>query len=163
VYGNDWDYNAIAVPPEQAAFIETMKMTATQIASIYGIPAHMIGGGTTGSTLTYSNVEQDMIQFVNLTLRPWLVKLERAFSAIMPARQYVKFNADALVRADAKSRIDLYHWALIDGWRNKDEIRALEDLDPIPDGKGQEYLPTPVDTGNTPAPIPVPAARSEQG
>jgi HK97 family phage portal protein len=162
VYGNDWDYNAVAVPPEQAQFLATMQFTVNQIASIYGIPSHMIGGGgMPGSSLTYSNVEQDMIQFVQLTLRPWLVKLERAFSAIMPAKQYVKFNADALVRADAKSRITLYHWSLVDGWRNRDEVRALEDLDPIPSGEGQEYMEPAMDQGNPPVPVPVPAPRSQ--
>lgn len=161
VYGNDWDYNAIAIPPEESQFLETMQATATQIAAIYGIPPEMIGGST-GASLTYNTVEQNALQFVNFTLRPWLVKIERAFSAIMPARQYVKFNADALVRADAKSRTDLYHWALVDGWRNKDEIRALEDLDPIPNGEGQEYAPTPVDASNPSVPVGIPATRSDE-
>jgi HK97 family phage portal protein len=160
VYGADWDYNPISVPPEQAQFLETLKLTATQIASIYGIPPDMIGGAT-GSSLTYATVEQNMMQFVTLTLRPWLVKMERAFSAVMPNRQYVKFNADALIRADAKARTDLYHWALTDGWRNRNEIRALEDLDPIKGG--DKYLEPPPPTpegGNTPAPIPTPVTRA---
>jgi hypothetical protein len=91
------------VPPEEAQFVETMKLTTNQIAAVYGIPPEMIGGES-GSSMTYANVEQQQINFVMFTLRPWLVRLEHAFSALLPDRQYVKFNSDALIRADLKTR-----------------------------------------------------------
>ena len=138
VYGKDWDYNAITVPPEEAQFIETMKMTTNQIAAIYGIPPEMIGGES-GSSMTYANVEQQQINFVMFTLRPWLVILEHAFSALLPDRQYVRFNADALIRADLKTRWEVNKIRVDMGESNVDEIRTQEDKPPLPNGQGQKY------------------------
>lgn len=138
VYGKDWTYTPVTVPPSEAQFIEAQKLNATHIAAIYGIPPEMVGGET-GKSMTYANVEQQQIQFVMMTLRPWLVKLEHAFSAILPDRQYVKFNADALIRADTKTRHEVYEISRKIGLRNVDELRALEDLPSIPGG--DDYTP----------------------
>lgn len=142
VYGSDWDYTAIAVPPEQAQFIQTQKLTATQIASIYGIPPEMIGGES-GSSLTYATVEQNNLRLATLTLRPWLVQLERKFSAILPSRQYVKFNADAIVRSDLAGRYGSYAIAKQVGLLTIDEMRALEDRPPLTDAQKTELAPPP--------------------
>lgn len=140
VYGADWDYNAITLSPQDAQFVETNRLTATQVATIYGIPPEMIGGDS-GRSMTYQNVEQQALNFVTFTLRPWLVALESAFSSILPDRQYVRFNADALVRADLKTRYEVYDIARRIGVRNVDDIRELEDLPPLPNGQGQQYAP----------------------
>jgi HK97 family phage portal protein len=153
VYGNDWAYNPVTVPPNEAQFIEAQRLNATQIAAIYGIPPEMIGGET-GRSMTYANVEQQQIQFVMMTLRPWLVKLEHAFSAILPDRQYVRFNADALIRADTKTRHEVYEIARRIGSLNLDEIRALEERPSLPNGEGQAFLPAAPTA--TPAPDEVP-------
>jgi HK97 family phage portal protein len=128
------------VPPEEAQFVETMKMTTNQIAAVYGIPPEMIGGES-GSSMTYANVEQQQINFVMFTLRPWLVRLETAFSALLPDRQYVKFNSDALIRADLKTRWEVNQIRVNMGAANVDEIRAQEDEPPLPNGQGQKYGP----------------------
>jgi HK97 family phage portal protein len=143
VYGSDWDYNAISVPPEEAQFVQTVKMTTTQIAAIYGIPSEMIGGES-GSSMTYANVEQQQINFVMFTLRPYLVTLENAFSALLPDKQYVKFNSDALIRADLKTRWDVNQIRVAMGAASIDEIREQEDQPPLPNGQGQTYGPQAV-------------------
>lgn len=148
-FGADWEYNAISVPPEEAQFVETMKMTTNQIAAIYGIPPEMIGGES-GSSMTYANVEQQQINFVMFTLRPWLVALETAFSALLPDRQYVKFNADALIRADLKTRWEVNEIRVRMGANNVDEIRAQEDQPPLPNGQGAQYGPTAIPASNQP-------------
>lgn len=140
VYGKDWQYNPVSVPPNEAQFIEAQRLNATQIASIYRIPPEMVGGET-GKSMTYTSVEHQQIQFVMMTLRPWLVKLERAFTSILPDRQYVKFNADALIRADTKTRYEVHEIARKIGLNNTDELRRLEDLPPLPNGQGQDYTP----------------------
>lgn len=142
VYGRDWDYEPVSVPPEEAQFVDTLRMTVSQIASVYGIPPEMIGGET-GASMTYANVEQQQINFVMFTLRPWLVVLEHAFSAILPDRQYVRFNADALVRADLATRWQTYQIAAEIGAKSVDDIRRLEDEPPLPNRAGADY--------NTPA------------
>jgi HK97 family phage portal protein len=159
VYGVDWKYNAISVPPEEAQFIETMKMTTNQIAAIYGIPPEMIGGES-GSSMTYANVEQQQINFVMFTLRPWLVILESVFSALLPDRQYVRFNVDALIRADLKTRWEVNQIRVNLGESNIDEIRAQEDKDPLPDGQGETYGPK---VAPTPQQSPASSADDNQG
>lgn len=140
VYGADWDYDPITVSEHEAKFIETLKLSASQIASIYGIPPEMIGGETGGS-LTYNTVEQHGINFVTFTLRPWLELIEDAFFDLMPKPRYVKFNADAMLRVDIQSRHTVYKIGREIGLYNIDELRALEDRPPLPDGKGKSYDP----------------------
>lgn len=155
VYGSDWDFTALQVNPEESQFIETMRLNASQIAAIYGVPPEMVGGDSGGS-MTYANVEQNAINFANFTLRPWLARLEAKLSALMPGREFVKFNVDAMIRVDLMTRYQAHQLALNDGWRNRDEIRALEDLPPLPDGQGQAFLPVAMLGGPTNDPAPVP-------
>jgi HK97 family phage portal protein len=143
VYGQDWDYNALSLPPGEVQFIESMQLTATQIAAIYGIPPERIGG-VRGSSLTYATQEQEEIAFITSTLRPWLIRLEQAFFRILPERVYVRFNVDAMLRVDAMTRRRIYQIDRQIGLRNIDELRALEELPPLPDGRGQDYEPLAV-------------------
>lgn len=145
VYGKDWNFNPITIPPEQAQFIQTMRMNATQIAAIYGIPPEEIGGEAGGS-LTYNTVEQNSIRLSSRTLRPWLVKLERKFFSILPSRQYVKLNADAMVRADIKTRYEAYEIADKIGLLTDDEMRALEDRQPLTAAEKAGMQPAPAPT-----------------
>jgi len=156
VYGSDWDYAAIAVTPEQAQFVEAIRLGASQVAAIYGIPPEMIGGET-GESMTYTNAEWQAINLLQLTLRPWLLLLEAALTRLLPERQYARFNADAIVRADLRTRHEVYAIDRKIGLRNVDELRALEDLEPLPDGQGTDYAPlapTPAAAAGEPAPEP---------
>lgn len=138
VYGQDWDFTALQVNPEESQFIETMRLNASQIAAIYGVPPTKVGGDAGGS-MTYANVEQESIDLVTVTLRPWLVRLETKLSGLMPGREFVRFNVDAMIRTDTMTRYQAHQMALASGWRSVDEIRALEDLPPIPGGRGQAF------------------------
>lgn len=140
VYGADWEYSPITVPAVDAEFVDTMRLTATQIAVIYGIPPTMIGGETGGS-LTYATVEQNSINFVQFGLLPWFTRFEAAFDQLLPARQYVKFNADAMIRTDIQTRYNVYQLARSIGAMNRDEIREREDEAPLPGGQGKDYTP----------------------
>lgn len=148
VHGSDWDINFMSLPADDAGFVSSAKLNATQVATIYGIPPEMIGGET-GSSLTYSTVEMNQHNLAALTLRPWLAKLEQEFSAWIYRPRYVRFNVDAMIRVDVKTRYDIHQIAREIGMRNVDEIRALEDLTPLPDGQGQDYNPL---LKSTPAP-----------
>lgn len=142
VLGLGVEYKPIAVPPNESQFLETMKMTVNQIAAVYGIPPERIGGEASSSR-TYANREQDSLDFLTYSLRPYLVKLESHISRLLAPPQYVKFNVDAIVRADLATRYAAHHIALTDGWKSKDEVRELEDLPPLPNGEGSGYGPTP--------------------
>ena len=141
VHGMDWDFNVMSMPAGDVAFLESIRANATQIAAIYNIPPEMIGGDT-GSSLTYSTVEQNTIKFLQFTVRPWLVKVEKALSArLLPRPHYLKFNQDALIRTDTKTRYDIYELQRRIGFENIDGLRALDDKPPLPDGQGQSYAP----------------------
>lgn len=148
IYGNDWEYKPISVSAHEAKFIETMRMNATQIASIYGIPPEMIGGEA-GGPLTYNTVESNAAGLEKFTLRPWLTLLEAAFFALMPRPQYVKFNVDSLLRTDLQTRIASYQVGRNIGLYNIDEARAIEDLPPLPNGEGQDYTPLQILTSRS--------------
>lgn len=156
VYGADWEYEPIAIPPEQAQFIETNKMTANQIAALYGLNAVEVGGEPPNG-LTYSNEARRAMQRLS-NLQPYLSRFERAFKSWLPERQYVKFNGDAIVRADIETRWEVYKVARELGAMNVDEIRALEDQSPLPNGQGQDYTPqkglSPTPGGPTSLPKP---------
>jgi len=140
VHGKDWSINVLSMPADDAGFIASARLNATQVATIYGIPPEMIGGET-GSSLTYSTVELNMINFATFTLRPWLAKLEQEFSSWIHQPRFVKFNVDAMIRVDTKTRYEVHKIAREIGLDNIDELRALEDRPPLPDGQGQDYTP----------------------
>jgi len=142
VYGRDWDYKPVVVPPSEAQFIDALRMNATQIASVYGLPPDRIGG-TRAESLTYSTVEQSTLQVIE-ALRPWLVRLETAFFEILPANRYCRFNSDALLKTDLKTRTEIYDLQRKMGMRNVDEIRDTEDMEPLPGGQGNENVPLDV-------------------
>jgi HK97 family phage portal protein len=142
VYGRDWKYSPVVVPPSESQFIEALRMNATQIASILNLPPDRIGG-TRGDSLTYNTVEQSTLQVIE-ALRPWLVRLETAFFGLLPQNRYCRFNSDALLKTDLKTRTEIYHTQREMGMRSVDEIRDLEDLEPLPGGAGNEFIPLEV-------------------
>ena len=140
--GGDFKYRPISVAPNESQFLATIQAGVNEIASIYGIPAEKIGG-TSGSSRTYANREQDALDFVSVSLSPYLIKLEHALSRLLPPGQSVKFNVDALLRADLKTRYEAHDIALKGGWLSRDEVRSIEDLPPLPDGQGKAYALAP--------------------
>lgn len=133
-------YRPISVPANESQFLETIKATANQIAAIYGVPPEKIGGETGGS-LTYATVEQNSIDLLTWTLRPWLARLEEALSLLRPPSEDVRFNADAMLRTDTLTRYQTYRIARAIGLNSVDELRLLEDLEPLPNGLGKDYVP----------------------
>lgn len=139
VYGRDWDYTPVTVPPSEAQFIDAMQLNATHVASFLDLPPNRLGGKS-GDSLTYSTVEQNQLQVIE-ALRPWLVRLEYAFSDLLPSKRVIGFNTDALLKTDLKTRTEIYQIKRNMGLLTTDEIRELEDLQPLPGGAGNESLP----------------------
>jgi len=140
VYGKDWDYKPVVVPPSEAAFVEAMQLNATQIAAIYGVPPTKVGGRR-GDSLTYATVAQETLSLITDTLRPWLVRLEHLLTSLLPATQYARFNTDALLKTDVKTRWDIYKVQRDMGAVTVDEMRRKEDMPPLPGGLGGETIP----------------------
>jgi HK97 family phage portal protein len=144
VHGKDWTYSPISINPEESQFIESQRLGATQIAAIYGVPPEKVGGETGGS-LTYNTVELNQIAAQTDAVRPWVSKLEAKFFTMLPERQYVRFNMDAPARVDVETRHRVYQIARNIGLRSVNELRELEDLEPIPAAQGGDvYTPLPL-------------------
>ena len=147
------------VTPEQAQFLESRGFSVTEIARFFRCPPHLISD-VEKSTSWGTGIEEQNIGFVTYTLRPWLERLEQAYSRHMLSLgsqrdAFVKFNVDGLLRGDFKSRQEGYAVGRMWGYLNADDVNAYEDRPPLPDGLGQEYL---VPMNMRPAGEPVPAA-----
>lgn len=145
VFGMDWEYNPIAIAPHEAKFLETMQATATQIAVIYGVPPDKIGG-LTGDSLTYATVEQNSLDCLTYTFRPWLTRFEYAFSTCFPRGYFVRFETDEFLRVDAKTRAEIDALSLgtvQTGWADQNEVRASRNMPPRKPPLPAQSQPTP--------------------
>jgi HK97 family phage portal protein len=133
VLGAGTKLNSIQVSPNESQFLETSQANVADVARYFRVPPEMIGG-TAADNLTYANQEQRGIAFLTYTLNPWLVRLERALSRLTPRGRFVKFNADALLRTDLKSRYEAHALAVRAGITTQNEVRNIEDM---PDHAGE--------------------------
>ena len=136
-------YTPISISPEQAQFLETRKFQINEIARIFRVPPHMVGDLEKSS---FSNIEQQSLEFVKYTLDPWVSRWEqsmaRSLLTLEEKKQYfVKFNVDGLLRGDYQSRMNGYAVGRQNGWMSANDIRELENLDRIPEELGGDlYL-----------------------
>ena len=136
-------YTPIGISPEQAQFLETRKFQINEIARIFRVPPHMVGDLEKSS---FSNIEQQSLEFVKYTLNPWVVRWEQSltralFTQAEKVRYFVKFNLEGLLRGDYESRMNGYATARQNGWMSANDIRELENLDRIPTEEGGDlYL-----------------------
>ena len=136
-------YQQIGIPPEEAQFLETRKFQVDEIARLYRIPPHMVGDLDKSS---FSNIEQQSLEFVKYTLNPWVVRWEQALqkSLLLPEerkRYFIRFNVDGLLRGDYQSRMQGYAVGRQNGWLSANDIREMEDMNPIPAEEGGDtYL-----------------------
>ena len=136
-------YTPISMSPEQAQFLETRKFQINEIARIFRVPPHMVGDLEKSS---FSNIEQQSLEFVKYTLDPWVIRWEQSImrSLLTPEEKktyYAKFNLDGLLRGDYQSRMNGYAIGRQNGWMSANDIRELENLDRIPAEEGGDlYL-----------------------
>ncbi|MBD5548773.1 MAG: phage portal protein [Lachnospiraceae bacterium] len=137
-------YQQIGIPPEEAQFLETRKFQIDEIARLYRIPPHMVGDLDKSS---FSNIEQQSLEFVKYTLDPWVIRweqsIQRALFLPQEKKQYfVKMNVDGLLRGDYESRMKGYSIGIQNGFMCPNDIRRLESMDLIPVEEGGEYFLT---------------------
>jgi HK97 family phage portal protein len=127
-------YQPIGIAPEQAQFLETRKFQINEIARIFRVPPHMLADLEKSS---FSNIEQQSLEFVKYTLDPWVVRWEQSMCRALLSDSekptvFIKFNVDGLLRGDYESRMSGYATARQNGWMSANDIRELENLDRIP-------------------------------
>ena len=136
-------YTPISISPEQAQFLETRKFQINEIARIFRVPPHMVGDLEKSS---FSNIEQQSLEFVKYTLDPWIIRWEQSMARVLLSldekkEYFIKFNLEGLLRGDYQSRMNGYSIARQNGWMSANDIRELENLDRIPAEQGGDlYL-----------------------
>ncbi|MCL2071176.1 MAG: phage portal protein [Oscillospiraceae bacterium] len=136
-------YTPISISPEHAQFLETRKFQIGEISRIFGVPPHMIGDLEKSS---FSNIEQQALEFVKYCVNPWIIRWEQAMcqTLILPSEKsqyFIKFNLDGLLRGDREARMRGYAIGIQNGFMSPNDVRRLEDWDLIPaeDG-GDSYI-----------------------
>lgn len=131
-------FNALSMPLADAQYLETRKFQVSDIARIFRIPPHMIGDL---ERATFSNIEQQSIEFVQHTILPWITRWEQelnrklfAHSTVLKGRYFVRFNLAGLLRGDLNSRYRAYAIGRQWGWLSANDVRELEELNPIEGG-----------------------------
>jgi HK97 family phage portal protein len=138
--GMDWV--ARTVPNNQAQFIESREYQISDICRIFRVPNHLVNDL---SSATYSNIEAQQIDFVVHTITPWIKRIESELNQkLIPnnkrGQEYFKFNLNAILRGDSKSRADYYRTLVNIGVLSPDEVRSLEDLNPMGDESAKVYM-----------------------
>ena len=131
-------FTPIAIPNNEAQFLETRKFQIEEIARMYRVPLHMIGDL---DHATFSNVEHLSLDFVKYSLDPWIVRWEQELQKALlsnseKGRYFIKFNVDGLLRGDYASRMQGYSIGIQNGFLCPNDVRELEDMNLIPEEKG---------------------------
>jgi len=131
-------FQQIGIPPEQAQFLETRKFQINEIARLFRIPPHMVGDLEKSS---FSNIEQQSLEFVKYTLDPWVIRWEMSMqkALLLPSEKrthFIKLNVDGLLRGDYQSRMTGYSVGIQNGFLSPNNIRELENMNTIPDDEG---------------------------
>ncbi len=151
VLGKGWDYKALQIAPEESQFLETQNWSSAECARIFGPGIAEVLGYESGGSLTYANVQDRGVHLLTYSVGKWLRRLERLLSQFLPRPQYVRLDRDALLETSTMQRYLAHQSALQNGWRTVNEVRADEDMTPVPWGDEPLALST-----STPAPEPAP-------
>ena len=136
VLAGDVKFEPIAFSADDSQFLQQRELSAREVARVFRVPAWAIDAPT-GDSLTYANTLDQNRSLVTHSLRPWIVRIEKAISDdadLCVGNTYVQFDLDGLLRADAATRAGIYEKALNaeTGWLTRNEARELEDLPPSP-------------------------------
>jgi HK97 family phage portal protein len=134
-------FHQIGIPPEQAQFLETRKFQINEIARIFRVPPHMVGDLEKSS---FSNIEQQSLEFVKYTLDPWVIRWEQSLTQalLLPSEKvslFIRFNLDGLLRGDYESRMKGYSTGIQNGFYSVNDVRALEDLNLLSAEDGGDF------------------------
>lgn len=124
------DAKTIGINPKDAQLLESRAFSVEEICRWFRVPPHMVGH-TENSTSWGTGIEQQMIGFLQFTLRPWLTRIEQHINSnlltpVEQMRYYAEFNIEGLLRGDSTARKEFYASALQNGWMNRNQVAAME-------------------------------------
>ena len=156
-------FSKISMSNDDAQFLETRRFQRAEICSLFRVPPHLVADL---DKATFSNIEQQALEFATFSLMPWLVRLEKTVKRDLlrlgeQKNMALKFNTAALMRGDAKSRADYYASGILNGWLTRNEVREAETeigqaLNPL-EGLDEPLQPLNMIGVNEPKPVPAPA------
>jgi HK97 family phage portal protein len=136
------DFKPISSSPEEAQLLDTRKFSVTEIARIFRVPPHLVGDL---SAATFSNIENQALQYVKFTLMPWIIRWEQALCTklLLPSEQssmHIRFQVDGLMRGDYQTRMGAYSTGIQNGFMSPNDVRRLENMNCIPDPAADKYF-----------------------
>jgi HK97 family phage portal protein len=126
-------FNKTGVDPNEAQMLESRKMQVEEIARAFRVPLHMLSTAIPGA-MSYASVEQNAIQFATYTIRPYLSRIEAAYSTLLPQGVFIRFNMDGILRGDIQTRFSAYSTGTQAGFLSVNDIHRLEDMSPVEGG-----------------------------
>jgi HK97 family phage portal protein len=156
--GASW--RPLSVSPNEAQFLATRKFTDVQLALMYGVPPEYVTEAE-GAKGYVSGIYARQYMWLQTGINPRLIRIERALSALLPRPAYVKFNRNAFLAMDVEQRVAYYAAGQQGQWLSRDEIRAFEDMNPIPGGSQMLKSVQWADNAPKPAPPPEPATEPD--
>ncbi len=149
VMGAGLDYRTLSLKPSEAQWLESQSFGVAGVARLFGLPAKALLVAIDGTSDTYSNVEQEDQATLRTTLMRYLIEQELALTRMLPRTQRARFNVNALLRTDTKTRYEAHEIGLRSGFLTVPEVRAIENLDP--------------ETAPAPQPAPTPERTATHG
>lgn len=128
VLGKGTRYEPILLKPRDAMWLDAQNFSTLEVARLLGVPSSLMLAAIEGNSQTYSNVEQEWLAYVRFGLMAYLRKIEEALTHLTPLGQTVRFNIDALLRSDTKTRYQAHDVAIRAGFLTVDEVRHIEGL-----------------------------------
>jgi HK97 family phage portal protein len=130
VLNSTTEFHPLTWSPVDTDAANFTQLTQSQVALMFGLPVSMLGGPS-GNSLDYSTTELRMIELYQLTLLPWIRRIEAVLSAQLPAGTSTRIEVDGLLRADTKTRMETYEIGIRTGVMTVDEARAYENRPPL--------------------------------
>lgn len=131
VLGRGLKYSPLALSPKDALWVDAQNFSALEIARIFGVPSTLMLAAIDGNSMTYANTEQEWLGFARFTLMGYIRAIEDAFTELTPNGQTARFNIEALLRTDTKTRYEAHRVAIESGFLTVDEVREIENLPPL--------------------------------
>ncbi len=135
VLGQDLKFSQMQINPDDSQFLETLGANAATVARWFGVPPELVSASVSGQSVTYANLNDRMRSLLIFALNPWVERMQRAYTQLLPRPQYVKFSTGGLLRADIETRYRTYAQGLSSGFLTVDEVRGWEELPPLKEEK----------------------------
>jgi HK97 family phage portal protein len=139
VTGSDWELKPMNAAMETNRYIETMQFGVPDIARYFDVPADLIDGAVSGSSVTYANITQRNLQLLIMHLGPAIVRREKALSQLVPGQRFVKLNTDAILRMDPLTKAQVFKTEIDSRSRTPDEAREKNNLPPLTQAQKDQF------------------------